>query len=87
MVTSETKAESGNLIESQAGNKKVSVNGSNSMNSARSEAGAKSNSDPSRSAGVSSTLHSQGGKSSTHALYKWWKKRQTGTNQLLQEKQ
>ena len=83
-MTSETgyKTEIGNEAEAEAEAARVSVSASagETRNSVR-----ESSNDPSKSSRFSSVLNSQGGQSSTHALYKWWKKRQTGTNHHLQQ--
>jgi hypothetical protein len=76
--------------ERKADNKGCRVSGAagDSKNSIKSTAGTVSSSDPSRSSSyssssLSSAQHSQLNQSSTHALYNWWKTRQTVITPLL----
>ena len=87
-VTSEAERKGENKDESKGS--RVSGAAGDSKYSIKSPAGTVSSSDPSRSpssssssSSLSSAQHSQGNQSSTHALYKWWKTRQTVITPLL----
>ena len=95
-VTSEAERKGENKDERKGENKdeskgsRVSGAAGDSKYSIKSPAGTVSSSDPSRSpssssssSSLSSAQHSQGNQSSTHALYKWWKTRQTVITPLL----